>query len=1810
MIMKRIFSFFSFLFIIRKIKSNCPSPSQYILENTSTCVEREEYPDYYIENNILKKCFHPCYECSGPPDDNDNLNCLSCLRGYEYDSVLNKCVKCPKNKYKYIYTSYDSCLNSNEKFCKKEKTKCTVITDKIFKGCPLDIPILIESKKMCVEKKICNETDYSNHICKVSNIPLIEKQKLNPIYFPSDKELINNKIIDVFLDYYGNILFEASNENDNKRYYYGIMLINGRENFTNENGSNSYETILRLNETIRKFTSNIICFNQSSYYAQKYFIGQFVYEEELYIEVISFDSEDNNSPIIYIYKFIDILSSGTYKTSLTDLKIISIINPVYYYDKSFSTYIFGFIGVNSINEYSLFIYEGLGLRHFKMINKDDFSIYQDIEISVSKYERISFFKVGSERIFILYLDKNLNLKVGIHNFTIFYRVIKDYIDIIIGKSFNNNYFSCFHLTGQTGVYIYYSEENSKLTLSIKTYDEINKNFSDFIEGIPELVINSDEKYPISFLSKDNEAILINQIKFSVISKYINNESILIMIFKILNDNDNNYKSIKVNYYELSLIENDIKIIDNFKLFSFKDLLGIYFYNEKKLFPGFMLFGYANSIDPEPIENLFNKIGNYTIKFKDYIKLENNIFGYEFKFIKVLSKPDSTQTGIYLFSSDFKEIYENDTLDYNDFINIAHFNGFILPGEYEVSLVPIVTEPTSFSSYNFFIDYSEIFGEDITNKGEYYLNHIQEFEGRVTYFNFTIEDDNSRECSFDCDICYKDQCFKCFNEGTYPIENLDYCSSTSPGNQFYFNTTINVYLLCHETCKTCDSSYDESTDNHNCLECKDGYIKMKGTKNCYDENENITGYVKYEKDGELIFYKCNEHCETCFAPLSNQYYYNCLTCDAEDNYILFNKSHNCLYCYYINKIANYEQTKCIFENQISNGYYLEKNRIVEKCYNNCLTCSNGPIYQDMDKKIILNMSCDLCDNENEYFFVEKEKGLFHDCYLKSDIPNNFYKKYDEINNDYKYYQCYELCSNCSERGTDSDMKCDSCLNNIDYEFVKGNCYQSVQCLYYFFRNITNNNNKECLEKGKICLNDYPFLLENNKECLTSCSFEQLIDKICISTKFPKALEKVHEIIIEKIKTNEIKLDNNKEFNDIIIKGKEVLYRLTTNINENNIDINNAIQNYSFIDFRNCEMKLKDNNKINENDVLFFLMINIERNDTPTTQVEYEIYNSNNLNNNLDLSTCIDSSISLYSPIFLTEAQFKEYKNAKNQGYDIYKSNDSFYNDICTPFNSLNNVDVIQKDRIMDYYNNTILLCESTCEYGAINVETKKVKCTCNVKNKTNLLNYFSDIKFEPNEILGNFYTFIQNSNIKLLKCYALVFNIDNLKANIGSYFMLFLILSFLISLIYGLISFKKNINNIFENIIMFIKNIIEVRKIRKKKKSMSAKVIKKDISYPPIKKTKKAIEHKNITYHNSINIFNFNNNNDKTYKKLADVSRHNEMRCSSKKNTRKSNKSLNSKYSKLRKQSNISNRLSDLDCTLKNMNSNMDRKNIIKSKFIDKNFDSKKVKIKNYKGKKDSNLNMNYINTKDSTFERLIKKIEEKERYKYLIDDELNYLSYEYAIQIDNRTCSQYYFSLLKTKNLIFFAFFNKHDYNLYTYKICLFICIFAIYFTVNGIFYTDNTMHTIYKNNGTLDLIYQIPKLLVSSLICSITSIILKELSLLQRNILMLKYYRNSLEAKKEAKKIYSSVKIKFGIFSVFGIILLLFCWYYISAFCSVYKNTQIHLIKSLTFSFFISMAYSFGLIIIPVIMRIPSLRNKKDKKLFYNISKFISYML
>ena len=226
---------------------------------------------------------------------------------------------------------------------------------------------------------------------------------------------------------------------------------------------------------------------------------------------------------------------------------------------------------------------------------------------------------------------------------------------------------------------------------------------------------------------------------------------------------------------------------------------------------------------------------------------------------------------------------------------------------------------------------------------------------------------------------------------------------------------------------------------------------------------------------------------------------------------------------------------------------------------------------------------------------------------------------------------------------------------------------------------------------------------------------------------------------------------------------------------------------------------------------------------------------------------------------------------------------------------------------------------------------------------------------------------------------------------------------------------------------------------------------------------------------------------------------------------------------------------------------------------------------------------------------------------YFNDYELNSMSYNNSLKYDKRTYFEYYFSLLRTKHLLIFSFCSNKDYNSNIIKFNLFFFSLALYCTINTLFYTDSTIHDIYEESGVFHFIYHMPQILYSTIISAIINSIIKYLSLSEKNILEIKKEKNINICKNKICKILRCLKIKFLFFYILSFIFLIFFWYYLSCFCAVYQNTQIHVIKDTLFSFCLSLLYPLGINLIPGIFRIPALRTpKKNKKCLYLISKLI----
>ena len=218
--------------------------------------------------------------------------------------------------------------------------------------------------------------------------------------------------------------------------------------------------------------------------------------------------------------------------------------------------------------------------------------------------------------------------------------------------------------------------------------------------------------------------------------------------------------------------------------------------------------------------------------------------------------------------------------------------------------------------------------------------------------------------------------------------------------------------------------------------------------------------------------------------------------------------------------------------------------------------------------------------------------------------------------------------------------------------------------------------------------------------------------------------------------------------------------------------------------------------------------------------------------------------------------------------------------------------------------------------------------------------------------------------------------------------------------------------------------------------------------------------------------------------------------------------------------------------------------------------------------------------------------------------ELNALDYEEALTFDKRTFIQCYFGLLRINHLFMFSFINSYDYNSKIIKIFLFFFFFTINLTVTALFFNDDTMHQIYIDEGSYNIVYRLPIIIYSSIISLIISTLIKFLCLSQDKIVKIKREKTKRDLDEKYRKLISTLKIKFKIFFIITFIILLFSWYYLSCFCGIYVNTQSHLIKDTAISFITSMIYPFGIYLIPGMFRIYSLRHKKS--CLYKFSKLL----
>ena len=873
----------------------------------------------------------------------------------------------------------------------------------------------------------------------------------------------------------------------------------------------------------------------------------------------------------------------------------------------------------------------------------------------------------------------------------------------------------------------------------------------------------------------------------------------------------------------------------------------------------------------------------------------------------------------------------------------------------------------------------------------------------------------------------------------------------------------------------------------------------------------------------------------------------------------------------------------------------------KFFDNCMNFQNNKgitSMTDKEKFLIncfkdsLNLQIIELDENFNLVDINGEKCIFEYKFEECFVVNSYSLLYNENNQQYilssscNYYEdifrIFELekkCSDISQISSFSFITNDITQNssfillNSILPSLKSTILSSSNIIKASSTLISSNlsSHKLSISSTFIPSSSSTFIPISPSESYLSILKSTLIPYSSFKNEFDD-FELYYEGDIIKGKTNNTKeyIQNNL---DSIINTIEIGKKYEIKGDDYNMLISpvNVIDTFksSYVELSICEQILRKQYNLSSDEILTILQIEIERNNEKclTNQIEYEIYDERK--KKLNLTYCKDVSIKVNYEIkdssLINKTLISYYSNLD---IDIFDIQDSFFNDICYSFSDSKS-DLILKDRVLDIYQN-YSLCEIGCNYDQIDIELMIVTCSCEVKTEVDVE------ESEPvfGKIIENSF---KDSNFGVIICYNLVFNFKNKLNNYG--FILFLIFT----LIHILLFVWYLISGINSIILFVFKEM--------KKYNYTLKII-----HSPIKKS---IKKTNLRKQKTMQLLK--------YKQKEDLN------CSSNNIIKAGNSNVRDIFMKNNKEPKVK---------ILKQNIKINRPIMIFKYNINsyKGNKTKKVKRKNIK----KNMVFNEENKNCPGYYDLIQinannqKNNDPPQSKYILD---NY-NYETAIKYDKREFWRIYYIILLSKENILNTFFFKSPLEKRPLRLSLFIFSYSCDFAFNALFYSNENISEKYHYKGENLYFYTLINNLTISIASSMLSyLLIKTLSCLTNsNDTIENLFRNQEELLRKnsrykvkssdkkilfekLRKIFKILKIKIICYIIIEFFFLLFFFYYVTAFCEVFKNTQISWLSDSYISFLLSIPFELLLSLFYACLYIISIKYKF--KILYNIVLF-----
>ena len=449
------------------------------------------------------------------------------------------------------------------------------------------------------------------------------------------------------------------------------------------------------------------------------------------------------------------------------------------------------------------------------------------------------------------------------------------------------------------------EDVIKIVFKNISYNEKEIQYKDYFSNINEIYINKDKKFLINHGSfKRNDLYKIDDNKFAIFIKEYSkdiykatNSILLIYIFTIFNNDQN----INVRRYLIDFELYNKKIYDDIRGYSLGMFFGVVLgltrtKDDSQSIATFMTFGYVNATEQENIDTQlkYNNTNSKILLSKYINEIENNLFGYKYLGVIIISLPLEEDSGFFINNITNKEVEENEIIPRESELKFILSDSYE-SGIYSLQFAGIVEEP-SYEEMNELAEEIFTYPENGNNVDEKDFYKPIRLIGKKINYKFRLS-----ECYDSCSTCTSfseddndHKCITCRN-GFYFKENTNNCYDKID-TKYYFDKNDEKFKPCYKNCLTC-STKENSQNQMNCLSCENEFKFYNKSNNClncpnyvnFEQNECIDeipeGY--YLEDKELgSLGKCNYLCKTCIAgPYQdkyNHYHMNCKTCLYTDS----------------------------------------------------------------------------------------------------------------------------------------------------------------------------------------------------------------------------------------------------------------------------------------------------------------------------------------------------------------------------------------------------------------------------------------------------------------------------------------------------------------------------------------------------------------------------------------------------------------------------------------------------------------------------------------------------------------------------------------------------------------------------------------------------------------------------------------------------------------------------------------------------------------------------------------------------------------